>query len=227
MEERDDCQADTCLALSRENCQAVTRICFGRTASLKESAFFPLPMAFPTSSSEAPFLISKVSSVGSMCLTFVLLRRTPEIFGGPVTSTKFLSITSTMTHFCPVSRPLSFTQTRPTSIMGIGTIFLDDPRGRNPHLRFRRFSLGFPGSSYHHCCRDKNLGCILDRSEACIENKMVDGAIFDLKSIMSGVSFPLNRFSLLGLHASLFNGDFVPLSNSFQPDLLGSRKIDS
>src|SRR6266851_2841635 len=105
MEERDDCQAGSCLAPSRENCQAVTRICFGRTASLKDSAFFPLPIAFATSSSEAPFLISIVSSVGSMCLTFVLLRRTPEIFGGPVTSTKFLSITSSMTHFCPVSRP--------------------------------------------------------------------------------------------------------------------------
>src|SRR5260370_3951416 len=167
MEERDDCQADTCPARSRENYQAVTRICFGRTASLKDSAFLPLPIAFATSSSEAPFLISRVSSVGSMCLTFVLLRRTPEAFGGPVTSTKFLSITSTMTHFCPVSRPLSFTQTRPTSMMGIGTIFLDDPRARKPHLSFRAFSLGLLGSSYHNCCRDENLGFILDRSEAC------------------------------------------------------------
>src|SRR6266849_8566278 len=152
MEERDDCQGDTCLAISRENYQAVTRTCFGRTASLKDSAFFPLPIALATSSSDAPFLISIVSSVGSMCLTFVLLRRTPEIFGGPVTSTKFLSITSSMTHFCPVSRPLSFTQTRPTSIVGIGTIFLDDPRGRITHLRFRRLSLGFLGSPYHYCC---------------------------------------------------------------------------
>src|SRR5260370_38679231 len=150
MEECDGCHADTCLELEWENCEAVTRMCFGRTASLKDSAFFPLAIAFGTSSSEAALLISIVSSVGSMCLTFVLLRRTPEIFGGPVTSTKFLSITSSMTHFCPVSRPLSFTQTRPTSIVGIGTIFLDDPRGRIPHLRFRRFSLGFPGSPYHY-----------------------------------------------------------------------------
>src|SRR5712664_1042353 len=176
MEARHECLEDTCPRLSRGNYQAVTRICFGRTASLKASAFFPLPMAFPTSSSEAPFLISKVSSVGSMCLTFVLLRRTPEILGGPVTRTKFLSITSTMTHFCPVSRPLSFTQTRPTSMVGIGIIFLDDPRGRIPHLRFRRFSLGLLGSSYHNCCRDENLSRILDRAKACIENKMVDGA---------------------------------------------------
>src|SRR5438093_25185 len=104
MEARHDCLGDTCPGPSRENYQAVTRICFGKTASLKDSAFFPLPMAFATSSSEAPFLMSIVSSVGSMCLTFVLLRRTPEIFGGPVTSTKFLSITSTITHFCPVSQ---------------------------------------------------------------------------------------------------------------------------
>src|SRR2546427_3094581 len=152
MEARHDCLGDTCLAISRENYQAVTRTCFGRTASLKDSAFFPLPIALATSSSDAPFLISIVSSVGSMCLTFVLLRRTPEIFGGPVTSTKFLSITSTMTHFCPVSRPLSFTQTRPTSMVGIGIIFLDDPRSRIPHLRFRRFSLSLLGSSYHDCC---------------------------------------------------------------------------
>src|SRR5438132_7785921 len=101
------------------------------------------------SSSEAPFLISMESSVGSRCFTFVLLRRTPEIFCGPVTRTKFLSITSTITHFCPVSRPLTFTQTRPTSMVGIGTIFLGS-RGRNPHLRFRRFSLGFLCSSYHY-----------------------------------------------------------------------------
>src|SRR5881296_3254420 len=152
MEARHECLGDTCPGPSRKNYQAVTRTCFGKTASLKDSAFFPLPMAFATSSSEAPFLMSIVSSVGSMCLTFVLLRRTPEIFGGPVTSTKFLSITSTITHFCPVSRPLSFTQTRPTSMVGIGTIFLDCPRARNPHLRFRRFSLGLPGSSYHYCC---------------------------------------------------------------------------
>src|SRR5467141_5384399 len=125
MEARHDCLGDTCPRLSRENYQAVTRICFGRTASLKDSAFLPLPIAFDTSSSEAPFLISIVSSVGSLCLTFVLLRRTPDISGGPVTSTKFLSITSSMTHFCPVSRPLSFTQTRPTSMVGIRTIFLD------------------------------------------------------------------------------------------------------
>src|SRR5256886_1348807 len=152
MEARHDCLGDACPWLSHENYQAVTRICFGKTASLKDSAFFPLPMAFATSSSEAPFLMSIVSSVGSMCLTFVLLRRTPEIFGGPVTSTQFLSITSTITHFCPVSRPLSFTQTRPTSMVGIGTIFLEDHRGRITHLRFRRFSLGLLGSSYHYCC---------------------------------------------------------------------------
>src|SRR2546426_9182646 len=150
MEARHDCLGDTCPGPSRENYQAVTRTCFGKTASLKDSAFFPLPMAFVTSSSVAPFLMSIVSSVGSMCFTFVLLRRTPEIFCGPVTSTKFLSITSTMTHFCPVSRPLSFTQTRPTSMVGIGIIFLDGSRGRIPHLRFRRFLVGFLGSSDHY-----------------------------------------------------------------------------
>src|SRR3989441_10006385 len=150
MEARHDCPGDACPGLSRENYQAVTRTCFGRIASLKDSAFFPLPMAFVTSSSEAPFLISMESSVGSICFTFVLLRRTPEIFWGPVTRTKFLSITSTMTHFCPVSRPLSFTQTRPTSMVGIGTIFLEDSRGPNPHLRFRRFFVGLLGSSNHY-----------------------------------------------------------------------------
>src|SRR6266567_76767 len=203
-----------------------TRTCFGRTASLKASAFFPLPMAFATSSSEAPFLISMGSSVGSICFTFVLLRRTPEIFCGPVTRAKFLSITSTMTHLCPVSRPLSLTQTRPTSIVGIGTIFLEDSRGRNPHLRFRRFPRGFLRSSNHHSRRDKDLGCILNRTEASIENEMIEGAIFNLKPVVSEISFPLNRFPLLSLSPSLLEAHLVPPSNSFQTDVFRSREVD-
>ena len=66
--------------------------------------------------------MSIASSVGSRCFTFVLRRRTPETFLGPVMRTKFLSITSTMMHLCPASRPLSLTQTRPTSMVGIAMI---------------------------------------------------------------------------------------------------------
>src|SRR5207244_12802845 len=95
-------------------------------------------------------LLFSSCAVGVLLFPFVLLRPTLEIFCGPVTRTKFLSITSTMTHFCPVSRPLSLTQTRPTSMVGIGTIFLEDSRGRNPHLRFRRFLVGLLGSSNHY-----------------------------------------------------------------------------
>src|SRR5208337_1871096 len=81
--------------------------------------FLSLVNAFSTSSSAAPFFTSTLSGVGSKWSTLVLLRLTPVTDLGPVIRTKFLSTTSTITHFLPVSRPTSFTQIRPTSILGI------------------------------------------------------------------------------------------------------------
>jgi hypothetical protein len=46
------------------------------------------------------------------------LRLTPVTFLGPVTRTKLLSMTSTMTHFLPVSRPAIFMHILPTSTAG-------------------------------------------------------------------------------------------------------------
>jgi len=46
------------------------------------------------------------------------LRFIPEIVLGPVIRTKFLSTTSTITHFFPASRPKILTQILPTSIAG-------------------------------------------------------------------------------------------------------------
>lgn len=71
-----------------------------------------------TSSSVAPRLISMVSCSGSMWFMFALRLLTPVIFWGPVISTKFLSVTSTMTHFLPASRPRIFTHILPTSAAG-------------------------------------------------------------------------------------------------------------
>ena len=81
--------------------------------------FLPLVKAFSTSSSGAPFFTSTLSGVGSKWSTLVRLRLTPVTAFGPVIKTKFLSTTSTTTHFLPVSRPTSFTQIRPTSMLGI------------------------------------------------------------------------------------------------------------
>ena len=56
---------------------------------------------------------------------------------------------------------------------------------------------------------------------------MIDGSFFNLKSVVSGVSFSLNGFSQFGLYAGFFKGYFVALGNSFLPDIFGSREIDS
>ena len=55
---------------------------------------------------------------------------------------------------------------------------------------------------------------------------MIDGAVLNLKPVMSKISFPLDRFSLFGLRLSLFEGYFVPLGNSFQTDVFGSGEVD-
>lgn len=68
-----------------------------------------------TSSSVAPRLISMVSCRGSMWFMFALRLLTPVTFLGPVISTKFLSVTSTTTHFFPASRPRIFMHILPTS----------------------------------------------------------------------------------------------------------------
>jgi len=93
-------------------------ICLGVTISFRKLAFFAFSAILTTSSSEAPFFMSMLSSVGSKCLTLVLRLLIPLIFLGPVIKTKFLSTTSTMTHFLPASRPKSLTQILPTSMLG-------------------------------------------------------------------------------------------------------------
>src|SRR5213593_4292683 len=104
--------------------------------SLRNADFFAFSAVFDTSSSDAPFLTSRLSLVGSRCFTFVLLRLTPLNFLGPVTRTKFLSTTSTMTHFLPASRPLSLTHILPTSMLGIPTSSPKNAR-RPPRTQFK------------------------------------------------------------------------------------------
>jgi len=53
-----------------------------------------------------------------MWFTLTLFLLTPVTFLGPVMMTKLLSITSTMTHLLPVSRPANFTHILPTSTAG-------------------------------------------------------------------------------------------------------------
>src|SRR5437879_7516159 len=55
---------------------------------------------------------------------------------------------------------------------------------------------------------------------------MIDGAILNLKPVMSKISFPLDRFSLFRMRSSLSEAYFVPLSNSFQTDVFGSGEVD-
>src|SRR5437870_9040627 len=97
-----------------------------------------------------------VSGVGSSCLTLVRRRRTPFTFLGPVIRTKFLSITSTMTHLRPASLPLSLTQTRPTSIVGtvslLGALSLADGIR---HLRFR--CNAYSGKRIQPCSGEKKV----------------------------------------------------------------------
>jgi hypothetical protein len=68
--------------------------------------------------SVAPRFISTQSVVGCKCSTFARLRFMPVTSLGPVISAKFLSTTSTITHFFPASRPTTLTQIFPTSIAG-------------------------------------------------------------------------------------------------------------
>jgi len=55
---------------------------------------------------------------------------------------------------------------------------------------------------------------------------MIEGAIFNLKPVVSEISFSLNRFPLFGLSPSLLEAYFVPPSNSFQTDIFGSGEVD-
>src|SRR5438445_6920271 len=87
-------------------------------------------------------------------------------------------------------------------------------------------SAGFLRSSNHHSRRDKNLGCILNRTEAGIENEMIDGAIFNLKPVVSEISLPLNSFRLLSLSPSILETYFVPRSNSFHTHVFSSGEVD-
>ncbi|BAA30369.1 113aa long hypothetical protein [Pyrococcus horikoshii OT3] len=62
--------------------------------------------------------MSIFSGRGSRCFMFILLLLT-LLSPAPVTKTKFLSMMSTITHFCPALLPAIITAILPTSIAGI------------------------------------------------------------------------------------------------------------
>src|SRR5437879_12453348 len=55
---------------------------------------------------------------------------------------------------------------------------------------------------------------------------MIDGAILNLKPVVSEIPFSLDRFSLFRLRSSLSEAYFVPLGNTFQTDVFVSGEID-
>lgn len=76
-------------------------------------------MAWATSSSDAPRLISILSSRGIRWLMLARLRLTPVNFLGPVTKAKLLSTMSMTTHFVQHSRPPCLTHILPISMAGM------------------------------------------------------------------------------------------------------------